>query len=221
MPYVVVNMVCSVDGRVSIEGKASGMGDAADRSVMRTLRSKVDAVMIGGGTLRAESLSLGLDSEDTRPVPLAVIVTNTGEVPLESNLIRDARQHVLILLAENAPDLTESRLGHLAEVRRVPVDASGKVDPTTALQIMRSGYGINTLLVEGGPTLNGSLIQARLINELFVTLAPLLTGDTAPGTPSILGRALIEPQTLTLLSAHLAGDELFLRYALNDSDTTS
>ena len=59
-PYVILNMVSSLDGRTAIEGKAAGIGSTTDRKTMRTLRSKVDAVMIGAGTLRAEKLSLGL-----------------------------------------------------------------------------------------------------------------------------------------------------------------
>jgi riboflavin biosynthesis pyrimidine reductase len=90
-PYVFINMVASVDGKTAVEGKASSLGSAADRSVMRTLRSRADAVMVGGGTLRAEKLSLSLEADEPGPRPLAVILTNTGDVPLESNLIRDRR----------------------------------------------------------------------------------------------------------------------------------
>src|SRR5215208_5128535 len=65
-PFVFLNMVQSADGKTAIEGKASRLGTDNDRSVMRTLRSRADAVMIGGGTIRAERLSLSLDAEDVR-----------------------------------------------------------------------------------------------------------------------------------------------------------
>jgi riboflavin biosynthesis pyrimidine reductase len=71
-PYLLLNMVESADGKTDIEGKASRLGTDIDRDVMRTLRSRADAVMVGGGTIRAERLSLSLDAEDTRPVPRAV-----------------------------------------------------------------------------------------------------------------------------------------------------
>lgn len=218
---MVVNMVSSVDGRGSVEGKASGLGTAADRTVMRTLRSRADAVMIGGGTLRAEKLSLSLDREDTGAVPLAIILTNTGNVPLGSMLIRDSRQHVVVLLGESAPDAAESRLEGLAEIRRVPEGASGMMDTTVALETIKSDYDVDVLLVEGGPSLNRSLTTAHLVDELFVTLAPRLVGGSASNTTSILDGPLKEPQALRLLSAHLVGEELFLRYSLNKGDAGS
>ncbi len=102
-PYVIINTVSSVDGRTTMEGKAAGIGSATDRRTMRTLRSKVDAVMIGAGTLRAEKLSLGLDGPDGLPQPLAIIVTDSGEVPLDEHLIVEEGQEVLILLSDAAP----------------------------------------------------------------------------------------------------------------------
>jgi 2,5-diamino-6-(ribosylamino)-4(3H)-pyrimidinone 5'-phosphate reductase len=218
-PYVFINMVASVDGKTAVEGKASSLGSAADRSVMRTLRSRADAVMVGGGTLRAEKLSLSLEADEPGPRPLAVILTSTGDVPLESNLIRDRRQRLLVLVSERVEEGVERHLGCLAEVRRMPTAASGLIDLAKALKIMHTEYGIDVLLCEGGPTLNHALISANLTDELFVTLAPTLVGEAIPKAPTFLNGSLEEPRRLRLISAHPARDELFLRYAL-DTDTT-
>lgn len=216
LPYVFINVVCTVDGRTSLEGKASSLGSTADRLVMRTLRSKADAVMIGGGTLRAERLSLGLDPEDPRSRPLGVVLTNTGDVPLARNLVRDKRQSVLVLLAESADEGVDQSLGDLAEVRRVPTSsgASGAIDLAGALRILKSDYNIDRLLVEGGPTVNYALISSRLADELFLTLSPMLLGPSSPKASGVLGGTLSSTYNLRLLSVHLAGDEVFLRYAL-------
>lgn len=213
-PYVLTNIVSTVDGRTAVEGKASGIGSTADRRVMRTLRSKADAVMIGGGTLRAEKLSLGLDEEDPRPRPLAVVLTNTGDVPLARNLLRDERQRVLVLLSETADKGTEQRVGDIAEVRRVVPTTSGEIDLVEALRTLKSDYNVERLLVEGGPTLNHALISSDLTDELFLTLAPTFLGASTPNAPPITSGALIEPRSLRLLSAYLHTNELFLRYAL-------
>ena len=181
---------------------------------MRTLRSNADAVMVGAGTLRAERLSLSLDADDPRPRPLAVIMTNTGDVPLESNLVRDHRQKVVLLLSEAADEEVERRLGHLAEIRRVPAAGYGIIDPAKALRTMKTEYGVDLLLCEGGPTLNHALISANLADEIFVTLAPMLVGAGTPEAPAILDGALGDPKRLHLLSAYPSHDELFLRYAL-------
>jgi 2,5-diamino-6-(ribosylamino)-4(3H)-pyrimidinone 5'-phosphate reductase len=213
-PYVFLNVVQSADGRTAMQGKASTLGTDTDRSVMRTLRSRADAIMVGGGTVRAERLSLSLDAEDTRPVPRAIILTNTGELPLESNLVRDHRQDVLVLLSERAEQGVERHVGRLAETRRVPATGSGAIDLASALQTMKSSYGIDILLCEGGTTLNQALISANLADELFITMAPVLVGANAPEeVGASLERPLGDPSRLHLISSHVVGDELFMRYA--------
>jgi riboflavin-specific deaminase-like protein len=210
-------MVTSLDGKAAAGGTASGLGAATDRGVMRTLRSKTDAVMIGGGTLRAEKLSLGLDKDDPRPRPLVVVLTSTGDVPLERNLLRDRRQDVLVVAAEGADSQAIGRLGRLAEVRLAPTSESGSIDLRGCLRMLKARYGVDRLLVEGGPTLNHALISGHLVDELFLTLAPLVLGGLLPETLTLL-RGIEFPAherpTLELLSVYLAGDELFLRYAL-------
>jgi riboflavin-specific deaminase-like protein len=212
-PYVILNMVHSIDGRAAIEGKASRLGTDTDRNVMRTLRSRADAVMVGGGTIRAEKLSLSLDAEDTRSVPRAVILTNTGDVPLESNLVRDRRQDVLVLLPGTAGKDVERSLAPFAEIRRVPATAYGRIDVSRALEIMKSDYGIDILLCEGGTTLNQALISANLVDELFITKAPVLVG-TIKETIAFPEDKPGDPRSLCLISSHQAGDEIFLRYSI-------
>ena len=207
-PYVILNLVQSADGKASVGGTASGLGTDVDRGVMRTLRSRSDAVMVGGGTVRAEKLSLSLDAGDARPVPRAVILTNSGDLPLERNLVRDRRQNLLVLLPDGANKGAEKRLGRLAETRRVPATAAGTIDVGRALEVMKYVYGVHVLLCEGGPTLNRALVSADLADELFITIAPVLVGT---GSPEDARFFLHKP--LRLISSHARGDELFLRYA--------
>jgi 2,5-diamino-6-(ribosylamino)-4(3H)-pyrimidinone 5'-phosphate reductase len=208
-PYVIINMVSSIDGRAAIGGKASGIGSETDRQAMRTLRSKVDAVMIGANTLRAERLSLGLDEPAGSRQPLAVIVSRTGNVPLENNLIGYERQSVLVITRQHVLD-DRLREGAL----RVPATPSGAVDLGEALKLLKIEHGVELLLVEGGPSLSHALISANLADELFLTLAPKLLGGTPDESPAILNGPTLAPRDITLLFAHLAGDELFLRYGL-------
>lgn len=215
-PYVIINMVSSVDGKTAVEGRSSGIGDEVDRRTMRTLRSKADAVMIGAGTLRAERLSLGLDDPDG-PQPLAVIVTKTGDVPLKSNLIVGEHQKVLVITTQHAPDnLEDSFLRESARVLRAPATPSGDVSLEEALKILKTEHAVELLLVEGGPSLNHGLISSNLADELFLTLAPKLLGGTAEAAFAILGGGPdLPPINARLLSVYLAGSGLFLRYAVS------
>ena len=221
-PYVIINSVSSVDGRTAMEGKAAGIGSATDRRTMRTLRSKVDAVMIGAGTLRAEKLSLGLDPTDGVPQPLAIIITSTGDMPLEEHLIVRGGQEVLILLSDAAPERVVERLRTLGPVMRAPADPAGGVDLTRALMDLRAERGVECLVVEGGPGLNHALISHQLVDELYLTVAPELLGGSVDETLTLLrGPALParDRPTLDLVSIHLADDELFLRYSIAQTPT--
>jgi 2,5-diamino-6-(ribosylamino)-4(3H)-pyrimidinone 5'-phosphate reductase len=215
-PYVIINTVSSVDGRTAVGGKAAGLGSGIDRQTMRTLRSRADAVMIGAGTLRAERLTLGLD-ETGVPQPLAIIVTGTGDVPLEEHLIVEGGQEVLILLSDAAPKRLVERLLTFEQVMRAPADPTGAVDFDAALRILKAERGVESLVVEGGPGLNHALISLDLVDELFLTVAPELLGGSADQTLTLLRGPTLparERPTLDLVSIHLSGDELFLRYSL-------
>ena len=199
-----------------MEGKAAGIGSTTDRRTMRTLRSKADAVMVGAGTLRAERLTLGLD-EPGVPQPLAIIVTDKGEVPLEEHLIVEGAQEVLILLSDAAPKRVVERLATLAPVMRAPADSTGAVDLEAALRTLKAERGVESLVVEGGPGLNHALISLNLVDELFLTVAPELLGGGADQTLTLLRGPMLPARdrpTLDLVSIHLSGDELFLRYSL-------
>jgi riboflavin-specific deaminase-like protein len=214
-PYVITNTVSSVDGRTTMEGKAAGIGSRTDRRTMRTLRSKADAVMIGAGTLRAEKLSLGLDVTDGGRQPLAIVVTGSGEVPVEEHLVVEDGQEVLILLSDAAPEGVFERLRVLAPVMKAPAGPGGTLDLAAALRTLKAERGVESLVAEGGPGLNRALISRNLVDELFLTVAPELLGGSAALTllrgPTLRAR---DRPTLDLASIHLSGDELFLRYSL-------
>jgi riboflavin-specific deaminase-like protein len=212
-PYVIVNMVSSIDGKATVGGRTAGLGDEADRQTMRNLRSKADAVMVGAGTLRSERISLGLDEPADGPQPLAVVATKTGDVPLESNLILHESQEVLLLSPENLYVPREESVRWM----RVPRDPSGNMDLREALKGLKGEHAVDLLLVEGGPTLNHALASRGLADELFLTLAPKLLGGEGCDSLTVLGGGPLSPEASSpkLLSGHLTGDELFLRYELH------
>lgn len=219
LPYVAANMVSSVDGTASVSGKASGIGSQEDRRVMRVLRSLVDAVMVGAGTLRAEKLNLGLDEPSSRQ-PLAVIVGGAEDLDLER--LVDSSQETLVVTPAETQGTRRSHAGSGEQEDgnprrlRIPASGRGRVDLESLLKTLRADHGVQRLLVEGGPSLNRALLDANLLDELFLTLAPKLLPGCGPQI--ILG----DPQRpddsaagLRLLSVHAAEDELFLRYRVH------
>jgi riboflavin-specific deaminase-like protein len=212
-PFVYVNMIETLDGRAAIDGRSAGLGDDADLEMLLELRAMADAVLLGTGTLRAEGYARLVRSEERRARrraagladdPLAVLLTRRFDVPWDAGLFQAPEQPVLVYTGvDGEPPPVPA-----------PVEVVRLVDPTpaAALADLRA-RGVRALLCEGGPTLHGALHAAGLIDELFLTLAPLLTGDDAE--PAIIaGGRLAEPVTLELLWAQQAGSELLLRYAV-------
>jgi riboflavin-specific deaminase-like protein len=221
-------MITSVDGKAAVGGKAGPIGSPTDRTVMRTLRSHADAVMIGAGTLRAERLTLAVPENLARvrrshalgPQPLAIVVTVTGDVPLQTNLLGFSPDNLLVL---TSPEITEERLAALSALASIEIVPKEKLAPgsrldlTRALEVLKKRYAVDVLLIEGGPSLNYALASSGLADELFLTLAPKLLGGAHPDTLTILeGTSLLPSKSPNpeLISVHLSNNELFLRYTL-------
>ena len=226
---MLINVVASLDGKATVAGKAGSIGSRTDRLLMRALRGRADAVMTGAGTLRAEKLTLAVPGELARsrearglkPQPLAVVATATGDVPLETNLLGPSRENLLVLASPETPEERLAALSSRASVEVVPKETPGpRLDLTRALETLKRRYSVGVLLVEGGPALNHALVRAGLADELFLTLAPKLVGGERPSALTTLEGSALPPRKTgpELISVHLSGDELFLRYALRPPD---
>lgn len=231
-PYVLINMVASLDGKTTIDGKAGTIGSPTDRLLMRTLRARADAVMVGAGTLRAEKLRLDIPdnlahvrtSRGLKPQPLAIIAAGSGAIPLEENLLGSSPDNLLILTSSETP---EERLGALSSHARIElIEPEGearsglRLDLVRALKTLKELYAVGVLLVEGGPSLNHTLVSSGLADELFLTLSPKLLGGDHSEPLAILEDAASLPtksSTAWLTSVHLCNHELFLRYTLQSS----
>lgn len=215
-PYAAINMVSTVDGRVTVRDRAGGIGGPVDRLAMRVLRSRVDAVLVGAGTVRSEKINLGVPRDLSGAVgaseALGVVISASGDVTLD-NMAYNEGERLLFLLSEEAPRGAEKKLSARGEVRRMAGSRGGY---GAALSLLREEYGVRRLLVEGGPSVNHALVGAGLVDELFLTFAPKLAGGTGPrGVSGILsGPAFETPGGMRLLSVYESGGELYLRYSL-------
>jgi riboflavin-specific deaminase-like protein len=216
-PYVVTNMVSTVDGKSALDGTAAGIGSRTDAILMRQVRVVVDAVMHGAGTLRAEIVDPRVDAERSRqrvlrglpPQPLAVAVSGSLDLEPSSRFLVNGPAGTVILTAEEAP---RERRAQLARYATLLVDPGPEVDLAAALRRLLDEHGVRRLLSEGGPTLNQRLLDAGLIDELFLTIAPKLAGGRGRTTvdgqaPTVRIRARLD-----LVSLYEHDGELFARY---------
>jgi riboflavin biosynthesis pyrimidine reductase len=213
-PFTYVNMVASVDGRAGLDGTSSALGDAADLAMLLELRTLADAVLIGTGTLAAEGYDRLVRDPVRRdrrvaaglaPDPVAVLISRRLELPWDAGLFAAPEQPVLVYTESDAaaPDVA-------APVEMVRISAAAGT-PAVLADLRRRG--VLALLCEGGPTLNRVLLAAGLVDELFLTVAPLVCGDDRE-PPIVAGGALSPPAAMALEWVLRHGDELFLRYAV-------
>jgi riboflavin-specific deaminase-like protein len=221
-PYVLLNMISTVDGRASIGGRSGPLGDGADRELFHALRAVVDAVMVGAGTVRRERYGRMIRDDDERrrrrergtsEEPLACVVSGRVTLPADLPLLATAGAHVAIVTPSQASlPATE------ASVDYVRAERDGMADLPAALAQLHERFGVDTLLCEGGPHLNAHLLTLGLVDELLLTLAPMLAGgDPASGESLriIAGPALQRPIGLELVGAMESGSQLFLRYSVS------
>jgi riboflavin biosynthesis pyrimidine reductase len=180
------------------------------------LRTQVDAVMIGAGTMRAERYGRVVgdpakreqrERDGFRHDPLMVIVSGRLELPWDAPLFTEGHGEILIATsATEDPPVTETPV----EIVRHP----DGVDLGALFAHLRREQGVRALLCEGGPRLHGQLVDGGLVDELFVTHAPKIGGGVGPGLiaeleeaerPLEVGWLLAEPETGELFGRYLVG----------------
>jgi riboflavin biosynthesis pyrimidine reductase len=194
-PAVALNMVQTLDGVVAVAGKAWTIGSEVDHYLFRTLRGWADVVLSGAGTLRENDIvtrthpHLQAERRDRgRSVnPAAVVVSRRAEF---SDAVLARRFFTLpdfdsiVVTTELARDEDRRRAAAAgAEVVIVPATPAGDVDLNAALGWL-AARGVRHVLAEGGPATNRGLVDAGLVDELFVTLVARVTG--VPGSQAVL-----------------------------------
>jgi riboflavin-specific deaminase-like protein len=211
-PLVAVNFAATVDGRAAIGGVSGPIGSTADTKMLACLRTRFDAVMIGAGTMRAERYGQLVNSPERRqereriglsPDPLMAIVSGRLDLPWDAPLFTDGGGQVLIFTASEAePPPTAAPV----EVVR----HEGFVNLVEALRHLRQELDVRALLCEGGPDLHGELEGGGMVDDLFLTIAPKLSGGEA--APRIVEGELPAVAELELAWLLEQDGELFARY---------
>lgn len=213
-----VNFVAALDGATSVAGRSGGLGSAGDRRVFRVLRALADAVLVGRGTAAAEGYRPVLvDSAVGRlrsqwgrapTVPIVVVSRRASLAPDDQLVARAVSPTVLVTCA--AADAGR-RAALTAAGVEVLVCGDDEVDLSAATEAL-ARRGLEQLLCEGGPELFGAALGARVVDELDLTVAPLLAG----GAPGVVGAsALPAPVPGTLVQVLEEDGYLFTRYRLS------
>lgn len=220
-PWLMVNMITSIDGATSVHGSSSGLGGTADREHLVALREHADVILVGASTVRREQERYHLPrvsaaareqrlARGQAPRPRLAVVSRTLFFGPHSPLIEEAagvppEERPIILAPSAVPPAAAAALAPVADI---VVAGVRDVDAVLALCALRA-RGAGIVLCEGGPSLLGQFAQASIIDEWLVTVAPVVVGGTA-------SRMLVAPalhqEGLVLERVLVADGFLLMRY---------
>ncbi|MDP8961908.1 MAG: dihydrofolate reductase family protein [Actinomycetota bacterium] len=183
-PYLYLDMVASVDGAATAGGRTAQLSGEADELAFSRLREWCDVILVGASTVRIEDYGPPRPSTDARArraarglpeVPRIVVVTASCSLNPAGRLFSDPTRRPLVVAPEEGH---AERLAGLAAVADVLQVGTGRVDLARALsQLHRDG--VSRVLCEGGPSLNAGLLRAGLVDELFLTVSPVVVAGAA------------------------------------------
>lgn len=213
-PRTIGVMVQSIDGHVTVDGSSGPLGGPEDRAIFRGLRARADALLVGTGTLNGERYATVLDPAHRaarlaqgRPAePVVATISRSFSLDRDVPLLDEELTRAVVYSEREAPyDLDPGK------VEVVVLQDAG---PGVALADL-GARGIEIVNCEGGPGLLAALVAAGVLDELVVTVSPLLVGGTDATTMLHGALGTDEPLPVALRSAWSGGDVLFLHYHLN------
>jgi riboflavin-specific deaminase-like protein len=212
-PWVLVNMIASVDGATAVAQRSGGLGGPPDKQVFRALRELPDAILVGASTVRTEGYGpVRLEDEAVRrrrargqsDTPRLVIISGSLKLDTTSTLFTESEVAPIIVTIASSDDHRRRELGTVADV---VIAGDERVSMHAALRTLRA-MGIRTLLCEGGPIVNAQLLADDLIDEWCQTISPMLVGGSS--SRAAVGDEGIEPLPHLRLRRLLEQDDMLL-----------
>ncbi len=178
-PYVRNKLAMSLDGRTAMaDGESKWITGEAARNDVQQLRARSSAIVTGVGTILADDPSLTVRLENTQRQPLRVIIDSNLSTPVNARILNEPGETLIITCSDD-----EDVIGQLeekgAQVKQIQ-NHNGAVDLNAMLDMLGE-LQINEVLLETGSTLSGAMLEAKLIDEIVIYMAPILMGDEARG----------------------------------------
>jgi riboflavin biosynthesis pyrimidine reductase len=207
-PFVRCNMISTLDGAITVNGRSGTLGGPADHRLFQVLRSLADVILVGAGTARTEGYGPVRFSDELRqqreargqpPVPPIAVVTRSGNLDWSSPFFTEAEARPMVFTTSDSDEGARHRGERVADFL---VAGEERVDPALVLDhLHRVGY--RSVLLEGGPGLNADVVHAGLLDELCLTLSPRLVAGAGP---RLLAGAEL-PHPLDLDAVHLLEED--------------
>jgi diaminohydroxyphosphoribosylaminopyrimidine deaminase/5-amino-6-(5-phosphoribosylamino)uracil reductase len=218
-PLVVFKSAMSLDGKVATQtGDSKWISNERSRQLVHRWRGQLDAVCIGIGTALADDPLLTARAEGVTRQPTRVVFDSEARLPLESNLVKTAPEVPLVIVTSRAADRS-----HVEALRAAGAEVVASAGGTERERVLDGltklgGLGITSLLLEGGPKLAGSFLDAREIDELRLFVAPIVLGGRGARAPfEGEGTVLIaDAQQAASLEVGMVDEDVLLRVRLRE-----
>ncbi len=214
----------SADGKVSTRDDGGPrFSSQEDKRFLTRLRSRADAVVLGARTVANDDPSFRLPAalqEERRlsgrwPTPMRAVVSGRGSVRPTARLFEGHESPALVFVGTDVGQEAVDGLSGVASVCRCGEGV--RVDPRGLLEVLRQEYGVRRVLLEGGPEVSGAFLDADLIDEMYVTVCPVLIGGRdVPSAIAGDGLPLSAIRRLRLLDVRTES-EVYLHYAVDRS----
>lgn len=179
-PWVRIKIAASLDGKTALRnGTSQWITGKAARIDGHRWRARSCAIMTGIGTIKSDNPQLTVRHIETTRQPKKIVLDSQLSIPLSASLLQDESTIIFTANHHNQEKISQlTRLG----VQVIPLPANdGKVDLRKMLTLLATDFAMNEILVEAGSNLNGALLNANLVDEIILYLAPHLLGDNAQG----------------------------------------
>jgi 2,5-diamino-6-(ribosylamino)-4(3H)-pyrimidinone 5'-phosphate reductase len=219
-PQILVNFAVTIDGKVSLARPTpSHFTSSRDKRRLLEIRSLGDALLVGRNTIEIDNMSMGLPDGDLRlarvqrrqsEYPLRVVISNSGHLSADLKIFSQRFSPIVVYSTTRMPTANQAALQSRTTLHLTDHD---QVNLHDVLNDLCETHHVRTLVCEGGPLLAKGLAEIDAIDELYVTLAPILFGGAgAPGILGTPGAFLPSSRTYQLASMQVEATECFLHY---------
>ena len=216
-PYVLLNAAMTLDGKIATATGSSNISGKEDLERVHEIRKECDGIMVGIGTVMAEDPRLTVHKIDANPEdnPVRVVVDSKGKTPIDARITNSDAKTIIAIAREYKDDFVNSQKYETFRKRGVKFFFSGdkRVDLTSLMSYLHE-EGIEKLMLEGGSTLNFSMIKAGLIDEINICVAPMVVGGADAKTffDGDGFDTMDEAVRLELFDSYSLGKDLILKY---------